>query len=170
LIRIAYEKVPKDDRHLELSSLQLILVLSKYFYTIQKGGNGLELFDASISNLEHGLKYASLKNKTIAQNIANVDTPNYKAKDVSFKKLLSEENQKQIRAYKTDFRHFDFVIKPSTHVVYSYENYQYRHNGNGVDMDQEMADLAKNTIYYNALIDRINGKFSSLNTVIKGGK
>jgi len=130
----------------------------------------MKLFDGAISNLEYGLQYASLKNKTIAHNIANVDTPNYKAKDVSFKKLLSEENGKQISAYKTDDRHFDFVIKQTAPGVYSYENFQYRHNGNGVDIDKEMSELAKNTIYYNALIDRINGKFNTLNTVIKGGK
>lgn len=130
----------------------------------------MNLFDGTIRNLEYGLQYATLKNKTIAHNIANVDTPNYKAKDVSFKKLLSEQNEKPIRAYKTDERHFDFTIKQPTHGVYSYENYQYRHNGNGVDMDKEMSELAKNTIYYNALIDRVNGKFNSLNTAIKGGK
>lgn len=132
--------------------------------------NGLNLFGGTITNLEHGLKYASLKNKTIAHNIANVDTPNYKAKDVKFKKLLNDENEKQLRANKSDKRHYDFSFEQSTHVVYSYENFQYRHNGNGVDMDKEQAELAKNTIYYNALIDRINGKFNTLNTVIKGGK
>ena len=46
----------------------------------------------------------------------------------------------------------------------------YNHNGNSVDMDQEMAELAKNQIYYNALMERINGKFAVLQTVIRGGK
>lgn len=36
-------------------------------------------------------------------------------------------------------------------------------------MDQEMVKLAENQIYYNALVDRINGKFNTLKTVIKGG-
>ncbi|NLY79976.1 MAG: flagellar basal body rod protein FlgB [Lysinibacillus sp.] len=130
----------------------------------------MNLFGGTISHLEYGLKYSSLKTKTIAHNIANADTPNYKAKDVSFKKLLSEAKEKGISAYKTDERHYDFQIKQPTHGVYSYENFQYRHNGNGVDMDKEQAELAKNQIYYNALIDRINGKFNTLNTAIKGGR
>lgn len=130
----------------------------------------MNLFGGTIGHLEYGLKYATLKNKTIAQNIANVDTPNYKAKDVSFKKMLTEKQQESIEAYKTDLRHYDFTIKKSTPGVYSYENYRYRHNGNGVDMDAQQADLAKNTIYYNALIDRINGKLNTLNTVVKGGR
>lgn len=130
----------------------------------------MNLFGGTISHLEYGLKYSTLKNKTIAQNIANVDTPNYKAKDVSFKKMLTEKQQESIEANKTDIRHYDFTIKKSTPGVYSYENYRYRHNGNGVDMDAQQADLAKNTIYYNALIDRINGKLNTLNTVVKGGR
>ncbi|QCR31792.1 flagellar basal body rod protein FlgB [Lysinibacillus sp. SGAir0095] len=130
----------------------------------------MNLFGGTISSLENGLNYASLKNKTIAQNIANVDTPNYKAKNVSFEKMLSDAKNTTISAKRTDARHYDFQIQQSTPGVYSYENFNYRSNGNGVDMDAEQASLAENTIYYNALIERISSKFNSLNTVIKGGR
>ncbi|MGE7665020.1 flagellar basal body rod protein FlgB [Ureibacillus composti] len=130
----------------------------------------MSLFGGTISSLENGLNYASLKNKTIAQNIANVDTPNYKAKDVSFKQMLSDAQDSTISANQTDGRHYKFEINQKSPGVYSYGNLRYRVNGNGVDMDLEQAELAKNTIYYNALIDRINGKLNTLNTVIKGGR
>jgi len=130
----------------------------------------LNLFGGTISSLENGLNYASLKNKTIAQNIANVDTPNYTAKNVSFSKMLSEAKESTITANRTDSRHYDFQIKQSTPGVYSLENFKYRNNGNGVDMDAEQSSLAENTIYYNALVERISGKFNTLNTVIQGGK
>jgi len=130
--------------------------------------NRLNLFGGTISNLENGLNYASLKNKTIAQNIANVDTPNYKAKNVSFEKMLSDAKESAISANRTDRRHYNFEIKQSTPGVYSNENFNYRSNGNGVDMDSEQASLAENTIYYNALVERISSKFNTLNTVIKG--
>lgn len=129
----------------------------------------MDIFGGTIRNLEQGLSYAALKSKTIASNIANVDTPGYKAKDVSFKQMLDEAKQVPITANRTDERHFEFQIKPSTHGVNSLKNFKYRYNGNGVDMDLEQANLAKNTIYYNALIDRMNGKLNTLNTVIKGG-
>lgn len=130
----------------------------------------MDIFGGTIRELERGLTYAALKNKTIAHNIANVDTPGYKAKDVSFKQMLNEAKQSSITANRTDFRHYNFHIKQPSHGVYSYENFKYRHNGNGVDMDLEQANLAKNTLYYNALIDRMNGKLNTLNTVIKGGR
>lgn len=132
--------------------------------------NSLNLFGGTISSLEKGLSYATLKQKTIAQNIANVDTPNYKAKDVSFKDMLRDAEKTDFSAYKTDSRHYDFKFSPSTPGVFSYEDFKYRNNGNGVDMDAEQAKMAENTIYYNALIDRISGKFNTLNTVIKGGR
>ncbi len=130
----------------------------------------LNLFGGTISSLENGLSYATLNHKTIANNIANVDTPNYKAKNVSFKDMLANEQQIAISAYRTDSRHYDFEIKQSTPGVSNLTNMRYRNNGNAVDMDAEQTKLAENQIYYNALIDRVNGKLNTLNTVIKGGK
>jgi len=130
----------------------------------------LNLFGGTISSLENGLSYATLNHKTIANNIANVDTPNYKAKSVSFKDMLANEKQIAISAYRTDSRHYDFEIKQSTPGVSNLTNMRYRNNGNAVDMDAEQTKLAENQIYYNALIDRVNGKLNTLNTVIKGGK
>lgn len=49
-------------------------------------------------------------------------------------------------------------------------NVNYNENGNSVDLDKEMADMATNQIYFNALTERINGKFNTLQTVIRGGK
>ena len=50
----------------------------------------MNLFSGTISRLENALNYSSTKQKVISQNIANVDTPNYKAKDVSFKATFNE--------------------------------------------------------------------------------
>lgn len=130
----------------------------------------LDLFGGTISSLEKGLSYATLKNKTIAQNIANVDTPNYKTKEVSFKDVLNDAKQATIPAYRTDARHYDFKINIGGSGVYSNENFRSRANGNAVNMDAEQAKLAENTIYYNALIDRVSSKFSTLNNVVKGGR
>ena len=130
----------------------------------------MDLFGGTISSLENGLSYATLNQKTIANNIANVDTPNYKAKNVNFKNMLEEEKRSSISAYRTDNRHYDFSITQSAPGVSSIDNLRYRNNGNAVDMDEQQAKMAENQIYYNALIDRVNGKLNTLNTVIKGGK
>ncbi len=129
----------------------------------------MKLFSGTITNLEKGLNYASLKQKVISQNIANVDTPGYKAKSVSFQSFFNE-SMNQLEAHRTNPKHIAFKQSGTHPAIATKGNFQYNHNGNGVDLDQEMSNLAANQIYYNAVTDRINGKFNSLKTIIRGGK
>lgn len=130
----------------------------------------MNIYGSTISLLEQGLNFSSTKGKAISQNIANIDTPNYKAKNVSFKDTLHTVQQNSITAYQTNDLHINFKSKSSQPGVSNYSDFRYRQDGNGVDMDKEQADLAANQIYYNALIDRLNGKFGTLQNVIKGGR
>lgn len=117
------------------------------------------------------MNYSSTKQKVIAQNISNADTPNYKAKDVSFKNELQSAIGNSMEARRSDARHFDFRGQPSRGIsITTNQNTSYNNNGNNVDIDQQMSDLATNQIYYNALIERISGKFQTLQSVIRGGK
>lgn len=131
----------------------------------------MKLFSNTISTLEGALNYSSTKQKVIAQNISNADTPNYKAKEVSFKTAFQQAMDQSVAAKKTNVRHFDFKGQSTTAtIVKTNQRTSYHNNGNNVDVDKEMADLAANQIYYNAMIDRISGKFQSLQSVIRGGK
>lgn len=130
----------------------------------------MTLFSNTFQVLERSLDYSSLKQKVISQNIANQDTPNYKAKDVT-KSSFRDTFQQSIQAYRTDQRHYDFAISiGNLSAVVSQPNLTYNNNRNSVDVDKEMTDLATNQIYYNAVIDRLSSKFSSLQNVIRGGK
>lgn len=126
----------------------------------------MKLFSNTIQSLEQGLKYAATKQKAISHNIANVDTPNYKAKDISFKSDLINS----IKAQRTSEKHIEFSSSPTNIKITTRSSTMFNHNGNNVDIDKEMTSLAENQIYYNAVADRISGKFNSLKTVIKGGK
>ncbi len=123
-----------------------------------------------MSLIESALGYSSLKQKVISQNIANIDTPNYKAKNVSFKEILQKETSQNLVANRSDQRHISFENNQNQMGSVVRRNTTYNHNGNSVDLDQEMSDLASNQIYYNALVERMNGKFSTLQNVIRGGK
>ncbi|MFT8319489.1 MAG: flagellar basal body rod protein FlgB [Bacillus sp. (in: firmicutes)] len=126
----------------------------------------MKLFSNTISNLENAINYSNTKQKVIAQNIANVDTPNYKAKEVTFKQSLTNA----LEVHKTNPKHMDFSQSNVESKITAKKGATYNNSGNSVDMDKEMTDLATNQIYYNALIERINGKFNSLENVIRGGK
>ncbi|ANB61769.1 flagellar basal body rod protein FlgB [Anoxybacteroides amylolyticum] len=130
----------------------------------------MKLFSRTFTMLEQGLDYASLKQKVIANNIANADTPNYKAKDVRFKTAL-EQALAPLEAYGTNPKHFSFKSPDTSNFLVTTRNDTvYNHNGNSVDIDKEMSELAENQIYYNALVERLNGQFNTLKMVIKGGK
>ncbi|SET42044.1 flagellar basal-body rod protein FlgB [Salinibacillus kushneri] len=131
----------------------------------------MPLFNNTFQVLNRSLDYASLKNQTISNNIANVDTPNYKAKNVEFKNVLNQA-QSSMEANRTHQKHLPFHSNngSSQFQVVTSQDTTYNHNGNNVDVDKEMTELAKNQIYYQALVDRINGKFNSLKTVIRGGQ
>lgn len=129
----------------------------------------MNLFSSTISLLESSLDYSAVKQKVISNNIANVDTPNYKAKEVKFQAVFDEEMAKTFEGNVTNEKHIPISPSNSNSIVITTPNVQYNHNGNSVDMDLEMVKLAENQIYYNAIVERLNGKFQTLQSVIKGG-
>ncbi|WP_181348769.1 flagellar basal body rod protein FlgB [Thalassobacillus sp. CUG 92003] len=131
----------------------------------------MNLFSDTFSTLENALNYTTEKNRVISNNIANVDTPGYKAKEVAFKDVLHNELQSSGGNKRTDARHYSFDDQPGqSFTTRTKQGTTYNHNGNNVDIDKEMNELAKNQIQYQALVERLNGKFQSLESVIRGGQ
>lgn len=123
--------------------------------------------------LETAMASSMTRQNTISQNIANVDTPNYKAKKTVFAHELDRAKESQtLNAGRTDARHLEFGGRsddqPAT--VVKRNNTMYNHNGNNVDIDLEMSELAKNQIYYNSLVDRMNGRLNNVRTVLGQGR
>ncbi|ANU24591.1 flagellar basal body rod protein FlgB [Planococcus donghaensis] len=133
----------------------------------------MNIFPKSIESMEQALSAATLKQRVHSANIANVDTANYKSKKVDFQAALDTAMSNQnLSSYKTDNRHVSFSNESlvGTTRVLTNNSTQYNNNGNNVDMDLEMAELAKNQLWYNAVTERVNGKLNSLSSVINGGR
>ena len=122
--------------------------------------------DFSYDLIKKGLDVSSLRQKTTSSNIANLNTPNYKVNKVEFEELLTQATNK-VNMKKTDQMHFGVSsaddIQP---VVEKRTSTSLNDNGNNVDVDLEMTELAANEIYYNVLIHQVNGKLGNLNYVI----
>jgi flagellar basal-body rod protein FlgB len=101
------------------------------------------------------------RNEVISQNIANVDTPGYKRKTVSFEEELREAMESK------DFKKSD-VDRIEIKVTVENRNLSMRLDGNNVDIDSEMAALAKNTIQYNTFTQMAGN--SKIKMVLKEGK
>lgn len=103
-----------------------------------------------------------LRNSVIDNNIANVDTPNYKRKDVSFQGYLQAEMagtdtttlQERINMIKLG------SINPTTYTDMA--SLSYRLDGNNVDIDTENVELASNQLMYQAMINSISNEFDMM--------
>lgn len=116
------------------------------------------------NNLEKSLDAVWLRNDIISQNIANADTPGYKRQKVQFEEFLdSEMKYSRISNGKSRIQGGGDI-----RVTEDHSSYSYRLDGNNVDIEREMAQLAANTLRYNTLIQRMNSQFNKLRTVIRG--
>jgi len=129
------------------------------------------MFQSNVYNYINVLDKAAdaswLRNEVIANNIANVDTPGYKRKDVAFEGELSRALSKM--RYKSMDEKVDNLalasMQPATYTDHG--DYSYRVDGNNVDIDTENVELARNQIKYNALMTGVNQEFSNLKSVMK---
>ncbi|MEW5766959.1 MAG: flagellar basal body rod protein FlgB [bacterium] len=129
----------------------------------------------TINILHQGLNTASLRHEVISHNIANVNTPGYKSRQVNFethlRSALHEEGE--LESISTNPRHIHFGGWPDpsnvgAEIVVN-DDLFYRNDTNSVDIDQETSIMAKNTIMYNALSTNIGGFFRTLREVIRSG-
>ncbi len=118
-----------------------------------------------INVLEKGLDASWTRNSVISNNIANVDTPGYKRKDVQFEDHLmaaigyTDDLDREVANVDMD------ELFATTYT--EYEDVSYRIDGNNVDIDTESAELAKNQIKYYTMLDSVSQEFSRLKSVTK---
>ncbi len=108
------------------------------------------------------------KNEIIANNIANVDTPDYKRRDLNFESLLSEAlSDATVHTKNMDKKVANLKLSSLNPRVYTeYSTLDYRYDGNNVDIDTEQAYLADNQIKYYTLLDSMTHEFNRLKSVL----
>mgnify|MGYP000898262742 CR=1 FL=1 len=123
-----------------------------------------------IGIMSKALDASALRQKSISNNIANVDTPDYKPTRVVFEELLQQEVNHTFVSKRTNGKHIPFGgtggNPPTPRLVT--ETPTYHNNGNGVDLDYEMTEMSKNTLLYQSLTYGINEQFNLLKTTIRG--
>lgn len=132
------------------------------------------LFTKNMGLMEKGLDAASMRNTVIANNLANVDTPGFKKSEVVFEYELQKAiRQHRISGVITHEDHLPIGRRPASEVtprVVLDHTTAMRNDGNNVDIDREMAALAKNSITYTALAQGIDGEFKKMMTAITEGR
>ena len=123
--------------------------------------------------LPRAMTAATIRQEVIANNIANVNTPNYRKSVVNFEDLLAreiygEEPDGKLKMYRTHDKHLPptplkfhaepTIIEDTTNIM--------RVDNNNVDIDIEMATLAKNQLYYNALATELGAHVTRMKNAI----
>lgn len=120
----------------------------------------------------------AMRAEVLADNIANVSTPNFKRSDVTFeyelgRALDAEKSKTGMQARMTDSRHIPFDITKSYEevnpkIVVDYDT-NYRNDKNNIDIDREMGEEAKNTLRYQMFTQIVNAQYRQIRRVIGVG-
>lgn len=127
---------------------------------------------------EHALKVWSDRNEVLAANIANADTPGYKARDIDFKEVLGQYKKAAAGAANAQPVAHDFsrhiqagralgnAAADTANYVKFRNGVQASEDGNTVDIQTEQLEYAKNLAYFEATMNFLNGKISGIKTAL----
>lgn len=122
------------------------------------------LFDGAIEQITRGLSYATARHEVLAKNIANAETPGYRARDLVFEEHLKGVSRPSAGVLPPGS---GAGAVPGTRVVIAADG-PARHDGNTVHVDQQMARVAENTLYQNTLVQLLANQFNALKQAISG--
>ena len=136
------------------------------------------LNSSNLDYLPRAMTAANIRQEVIANNVANVNTPNFRKSVVEFEELLArelygDEDDKKLKLVRTHDKHLPpeqlpFRAEPT---IIMDSSTIMRADDNNVDIDIEMASLAKNQLYYNAVATELNGHISRLkNSITSNGQ
>jgi len=119
------------------------------------------LFGETIDMLSAVLDVRSERHKVITSNIANIDTPNYRPKDILFREELEEAFDGGERVHPAGSGKSPLFDTADLEVV---------EVGEKIDLDTEMAKLAENNLMYNLAVELLARKFKGLDTLLTEAK
>ena len=133
-----------------------------------------KMFDKTIKSLATSMQMRQLKQNVISANIANAETPDYKAQKMDFEAALQraidvEDLGRMHVSHNDHFLMGEGAIGRVTADIYVNPEINYSNDGNTVDLEKEMAALNENSILYEAATKLINKKLAALKYAASDG-
>ncbi|MBD1390826.1 flagellar basal body rod protein FlgB [Neiella sp. HB171785] len=128
-------------------------------------------FDRALGVHQHTLGIRSERAEVLASNMANADTPGYKARDVDFKAALAQAQGNAVSRQhlaKTDGKHLAGSSQFSPELKFRVPNQPDTGDGNTVDMQSERNSYLQNALEYQASVRFLDSKFKGLTKALKG--
>lgn len=128
-------------------------------------------FESALGIHESALRVRGQRASVLADNLANLDTPNYKARDLDFKQMLAQkmEPNNRFNLQMTSDRHIGssgFGMDDGSQMYRT--PHQPAIDGNTVEEQIEHAEYMKNTLAFQASFTFLNSKFKGLTSAIRG--
>lgn len=123
-----------------------------------------------INVLQKGLDASSQRQRVLSNNVANADTPNFKRSDVDFQKVLGQalgEVGGDLPLKVTSPLHLQKMDTANLSGVVTDQSSTFRTDGNNVDIEREMTNVAENGLYYNSVTQAVSSQLGLLRMVIK---
>lgn len=124
----------------------------------------IQLFDGMFRGLETALDVRRTQHTLIASNLANADTPNYKAKVIPFQDLLQDVMDRSLRGEQVD------GAEAANQAVTEVEPLPWSLDGNSVVAEQQTVELTENSVMYQALSAGIGKRLAILRFAASDGK
>lgn len=122
------------------------------------------------SHHEQALKLRALRSEILTSNIANADTPHYKARDIDFASALKQAGDSRMPLRKTNELHQSAWTTNRLGAEVKFRvPMQPTLDGNTVETDIEQALFAENTVRYQASLSFLSGQIKGLRYAIRGG-
>jgi len=129
----------------------------------------IEKTDLTFGVLKRALDVTHMRGRVISENLANAETPGYKARSVDFAKAMNEaESSASIQLNRSNARHID-ISSASKGVNVDKSDEPARADGNNVDQEIEIINLSENTIIYNSAAEILSRKLKLLRFSIDEG-
>ncbi|WP_417349256.1 flagellar basal body rod protein FlgB [Ferrimonas sp.] len=127
-------------------------------------------FDKALGIHQHTLGIRSQRAEVLANNIANADTPGYKAQDVDFDQALSQAKTAQggISMSKTHEDHFNIGREPIGGLAYRVPLQPDTGDGNTVDVNIERNNFMQNNLEQQMTLEFLGGKFQGMRKALRG--
>jgi flagellar basal-body rod protein FlgB len=179
---------------LSLTELECIGTQFAYVFIRTHEGASMAIMDGIFqknrtNDLDYALKVLGEKNKVLSRNIANVDTPFYKADKLVFAEAMADyynenkrkpmyvTNPRHMQAggeaqalTLTDARHISPILTSENSItehIRNQNNPSLRTDGNDVNLDFEMSEQANTSILYSMFTQMVGGKFGTLKEIIR---
>jgi flagellar basal-body rod protein FlgB len=131
------------------------------------------LFDSTTQGLARSLDMRLLRHNLTTANVANAETPGYAAKKVDFEDSLSTALQNadapSTNGEANPISSLNADIMGVQGDVYDNPDVNHSNDGNTVDMEKEMSNLAENTVLYRAAVELIKKKLGAMRYVASEG-